>query len=62
MNELEYLIRQLDEQRARIIDDLGTGKAQDHAEYRFVCGVAQGLLRAKNLVIELHERLIDSDD
>lgn len=62
MRELEYLISQLDDQRARIIEDLGTGKAQDHAEYRFVCGVAQGLLRAKNLVIELHERLTDSDD
>lgn len=62
MKELEYLIKKLDEQRALIIDDLGTGKAQDHAEYRFVCGVAQGLLRAKNLVIELNERITESDD
>lgn len=62
MTELEYLIRELDDMRNRIVDDLGTGKAQDHAEYKFVCGIAQGLLRAKTLIIELTERINREDE
>jgi hypothetical protein len=45
-----------------MVEDLGEGKAKDHAEYKFTCGVVRGLLMANNHVLELAERLEKSDE
>ncbi|NBW16118.1 MAG: hypothetical protein EBR82_49855 [Caulobacteraceae bacterium] len=59
---LEYLSKQIHEERTRIIEDLGDGKAQDHGDYKFSCGVVRGLLVANNLIMELAERMENSDE
>jgi hypothetical protein len=59
---LEHLAKQLYEDRLRMIEDLGEGKAKDHAEYKFACGVVRGLLMANNHILELAERLEKADE
>jgi hypothetical protein len=44
-----------------MVEDLGEGKAKDHAEYKFLCGVVRGLLMANNHILELIDR-IEKDD
>jgi len=58
---LEHLASRLQEDRLRMIEDLGEGKAKDHAEYKFSCGVVRGLLMANNHILELIDR-IEKDD
>ena len=59
---LEYLVEQLQEDRLRMIEDLGEGKAKDHAEYKFACGVVRGLLMANNHILELMDRMEKADE
>jgi hypothetical protein len=59
---LEHLAKQIQQDRLRIIEDMGDGKAKDHAEYKFSCGVVRGLLMANNHILELVERLENSDE
>ena len=59
---LEHLAKQIQEDRVRMIEDLGEGKAKDHAEYKFACGVVRGLLMANNHILELVERLEKADE
>ena len=61
-NVLEHLAQQIHEDRLRMVEDLGEGKAKDHAEYKFSCGVVKGLLMANNHILELTERLEKSDE
>ena len=59
---LEHLAKQIQQDRLRIIEDMGDGKAKDHAEYKFSCGVVRGLLMANNHILELVDRLENSDE
>ena len=59
---LEHLAKQIQADRLRMVEDLGEGKAKDHAEYRFSCGVVRGLLMANNHILELAERLEKADE
>jgi len=59
---LEYLAQKIQEDRLRMVEDLGEGKAKDHAEYKFSCGVVRGLLMANNHILELAERLENADE
>ncbi len=59
---LEHLAKKLQEDRLRMVEDLGEGKAKDHAEYKFACGVVRGLLMANNHILELVERLEKADE
>ena len=59
---LEHLAKRIHEDRLRMIEDLGEGKAKDHAEYKFSCGVVRGLLMANNHILELAERLDKADE
>jgi hypothetical protein len=59
---LEHLAQQIHEDRLRMVEDLGEGKAKDHAEYKFSCGVVRGLLMANNRILELAERLENADE
>ena len=63
MNDvLRHLSKVIQEERLRIIEDLGDGKAKDHAEYKYSCGVVRGLLMANTLIVEMAERLETSDE
>ena len=59
---LEHLAKKLQEDRLRMVEVLGEGKAKDHAEYKFACGVVRGLLMANNHILELVERLEKADE
>lgn len=59
---LALLMEQIDEERKRIIDDLGEGKAKDFAQYQFSAGVIRGLLLSQRLVIDLAKRMEDADE
>ena len=59
---LKYLSTQLQQDRLRILEDLGDGKAQDYAEYKYSAGVVRGLLMANTLIAETAERLENSDE
>ena len=59
---LKHLSKNLQEERLRIIEDLGDGKAKDLAEYKYSAGVVRGLLMANNLIVEMAERLENSDE
>ena len=62
MNDvLRHLSKVIQEERLRIIEDLGDGKAKDHAEYKYSCGVVRGLLMANTTIAEMAERL-DHDE
>lgn len=59
---LELLMGQIDEERKRIIEDLGEGKAKDFAQYQFSAGIVRGLLLAQRLTIDLRNRMEEHDE
>jgi hypothetical protein len=59
---LELLMEQIDEERKRIVEDLGEGKAKDFAQYQFSAGVVRGLLMSQRLVIDLAKRMESADE
>jgi len=38
-------------------EDLGAGAAKDYAEYRYICGVVNGMLAVKRYVDEIKNNL-----
>ena len=61
MDALKYLSDQLLEERNRIAEDLSDGKAKDHGEYKYSCGVVRGLLIANSYINEL-SKMLEQDD
>jgi hypothetical protein len=59
---LELLMEQIDEERKRMVEDLGEGKAKDFAQYQFSAGVVRGLLMSQRLVIDLAKRMESADE
>jgi hypothetical protein len=59
---LELLLEQIDEERKRIVEDLGEGKAKDFAQYQFSAGVVRGLLMSQRLVMDLAQRMESADE
>jgi len=62
MNDmLELLMKQVDEERIRMVEDLGEGKAQDYAQYQFSAGVIRGLLMSQRIISDMAKRLEHDD-
>lgn len=59
---LLFLIKQMDEKCDQIQEALVFGAAKDFPEYRAMAGEVKGLLSAKRIIIDLQERLKESDD
>ena len=59
---LEVISSQIDDQVAAIQEHLGTGQAEDYAQYREMCGKLTGLLLARRLVKDLQRNLEQDDD
>jgi hypothetical protein len=59
---LALLMEQIEEERQRIVEDIGDGKAKDYAQYQFSAGVVRGLLTAQRLVIDLSKRMEEHDE
>lgn len=65
MNEsklLAYLAKELAKEKASQADFLAAGRAENHAEYRHVCGIIRGLNTADQLINDLVQRLEKDDD
>lgn len=54
---LEYINAKLDERRTEIEQHLGRGAAKDFEEYQKLCGVIQGLETAKQITLDLAQRM-----
>lgn len=59
---LKYLSKRYQEEQKILVDDMALGKAKDHGEYKYACGIIRGLLIANNVLIETTERMNDSND
>ena len=57
-----YLASEIDKLRSDQIAFLATGRANDYAEYRHVCGVIRGLTHAESIVKDLVQKLEKTDE
>jgi len=57
-----YLATEMDKLRSDQIAFLATGRANDYAEYRHVCGVIRGLTHAESIVKDLVQKLEKTDE
>jgi hypothetical protein len=57
-----YLASEIDKLRSDQIAFLATGRANDYAEYRHVCGVIRGLTHAESIVKDLVQKLEKADE
>jgi hypothetical protein len=60
--EYSILIKQLDEKVEQLSDFLASGRAKDIEEYRAVCGEVKGLLIARGNILDLQQRMENSDE
>ena len=61
MNALEFLISQIDDELKVVAEDLAAGNAKSYEDYKHSCGVVRGLLIARNKVVDLSERINESE-
>ena len=61
MTELEWLVNQIDQEIRVLSDDLADGNAKTYEEYKHSCGAVRGLLIARNKVVDLSERINESE-
>ena len=62
MNAFEVLIQQADEKISQLKDYLAEGKAESFEEYKKLCGEIRGLLIMRGYVLDLKQKLENSDD
>lgn len=61
MTQLEHLINQIDDKVAQLKDSVILGNL-DHVQYQRLCGEIRGLLIARGYILDLKERLENSDE
>lgn len=59
---LAHVVKQLVEQRDSYTSAVSRGSAKDHAEYKHLCGLIQGLTQAEALINDLVQKMEKSDD
>ena len=59
---LEYLIKRCHEEESHLAESLGQGLAKDHADYRHQCGMIRGLAMARQMLIDVAERMEQDDE
>jgi hypothetical protein len=59
---LAYTVKQLVEQRGIYENAVNRGNANDHAEYKHLCGLIQGLKYAEDIINDLVQKMEKSDD
>ena len=59
---LEYLIKKCQDEESRLAETLGQGLAKDHADYRHQCGIIRGLAMARQMLIDIAERMENDDE
>jgi hypothetical protein len=61
MTELELLTKQIDDKANQLKDAVVVGSL-DHIQYQKICGEIRGLLIAKGYILDLKERMENSDE
>ena len=59
---LKHLSERIHEERAHLAEEMSMGKAKDHGDYKYACGIIRGLLLANNFIMETAERIERADD
>ncbi len=65
MNEhklLALIAKEIAKEKASQVDFLVSGRAEDHAEYRHICGVIRGLNTTESFINDLVQRMEKDDD
>ena len=58
----ESLVNQLDEKAQQLQEFIGNGRAETFEEYKRTCGEIKGLLTARGYILDLQQRMEQSDD
>jgi hypothetical protein len=62
MTELDVLTKQLDEKLAQLKEAVIVGNYEKFEDYKRSCGEIRGLLIARGYVLDLKERMENSDE
>ena len=62
MDAFGILVQQADEKIMQLKDYLAEGKAESFEEYKKLCGDVRGLLIMRGYVLDLKQRLENSDE
>jgi hypothetical protein len=62
MDAFEVLVQQLDEKAQQLQEAVSTGRAETFEEYKKTCGEIRGLLIARGYVLDLKQKMENSDE
>jgi hypothetical protein len=62
MTVTELFIKQIDDQASYLREGLSLGRATSFEEYKGTCGEIKGLLVAKGFILDLMQKMEESDD
>jgi hypothetical protein len=62
MNELDAILKEINDTVANLQDYLGRGIAKDYAEYQNMCGKISGLLSTRRYIEDLKKHTEQSDE
>jgi uncharacterized protein YaaR (DUF327 family) len=62
MTELDVLVKQLDDKIAQLKEAVILGNYEHFEEYKRSCGEIRGLLIARGYVLDLKDKMENSDD
>jgi uncharacterized protein YaaR (DUF327 family) len=62
MTELELLLKQIDDKATQLKDSVILGNYEKFEDYKKTCGEIRGLLIARGYVLDLKDRMEDSDE
>ena len=62
MTVTELLVKQIDEQTSFLREGLSLGRATSFEEYKGTCGEIKGLLVARGYILDLKQKMEESDD
>jgi hypothetical protein len=62
MNELQAVIKNIDDKISQLNDFLPSGRVGSFEEYKAICGEIKGLLFARNYALDLQKTSEESDE
>jgi hypothetical protein len=62
MDASDVLVQQLDEKVQQLQEAVSTGRAETFEEYKKTCGEIRGLLIARGYVLDLKQKMENSDE
>jgi hypothetical protein len=58
----ELLVKQVDEKVQQLQEHVSTGRPETFEEYKRTCGEIKGLLTARGYILDLQQRMENSDE